>query len=372
MDSPFAKILLFFSILCLLLAGVLLASYVVFQQVENTFGPADDYISLQHRLQLTVSLFLDKNSLLEEHSLPTEGGIFTIGYGESVVSVADRLAQLGYINDKQAFLHYMQYKGLDKTVQAGEYKIPQTFNDMQLANFLQDATPTDAIINILAGWRIEEIGASLSTTGVAFEPQDFILLANNPEQINIPFGIDAESLEGFMLPGSYRISRDASVQDLIELVTTDFEQNISGDIKNRIESNGLTLYEGLIMASIIEREAVQDEEMPMIASVFYNRLEVGMKLESDPTAQYAIGQTSNGVWWKNPLNGDDLQVVSLYNTYQVEGLPPMPICNPSLAALEAVAYPAQTNYYYFMAQCDGSGWHNFSETYEQHVQNLCN
>ena len=372
MDSPFAKVLLIFSILCLLLAGVLLSTYFVFQQVESTFGPANDFISTQQRIKLTLNLFLDKNDLITEHSIPTEEVIFTIGYGESVVSVADRLSQLGYINNRQAFLHYMQYKGLDTTVQAGEYKIPQTFSDVQLANFLQDATPTDAIINILAGWRIEEIGASLSTTGVEFEPLDFILLVKNPNHADIPFGINADSLEGFFLPGKYRIARDSNPEDLIETVTNEFEANVSDDIKNRIEANGLTLYDGLILASMIEREAVQDEEMPMIASVFYNRLKMGMKLESDPTVQYAIGQTTNGNWWKNPLSGDDLQIVSLYNTYQVEGLPPTPICNPSLAALEAVAYPADTTYYYFMARCDGSGWHNFSETYDQHVQNLCN
>ena len=150
------------------------------------------------------------------------------------------LSQLGYINNKEAFLHYMQYKGLDKTVQAGEYKIPQTFSDIQLANFLQDATPTDAIINILAGWRIEEIGASLSTTGVEFEPLDFILLAKNPDHNDIPFGINADSMEGFLLPGKYRIARDSTPEDLLKPVSTAFQENVSGDIKNRIEANGLT------------------------------------------------------------------------------------------------------------------------------------
>jgi UPF0755 protein len=372
MDSPFAKLILIFSLFCLVLAGLLLSAFFIVQQVENTFGQPDDFVSTQQRITLTISLFFDRKSLVEEHTLSTDGGTFTVGYGESVASVAERLDQLGYITDQQAFLHYMQYKGLDKTVQAGEYKIPQTFSDIQLANFLQDATPTDAIINILAGWRIEEIGASLGTTGVEFEPLDFILLAKNPDKNQIPFRIDAASLEGFLFPGTYRISRESTAQELIALTTKAFEENVSGEIKQQIEANGLTLYQGVILASVIEREAVKDEEMPMIASVFYNRLEMGMKLESDPTIQYALGQTSTGSWWKNPLNGEDLQYVSLYNTYQVEGLPPAPICSPSLAALEAVAYPADTIYFYFMAQCDGSGWHNFSETYDQHLQNLCN
>ncbi|MBI9048320.1 MAG: endolytic transglycosylase MltG [Anaerolineaceae bacterium] len=372
MNNPLAKILLTFSIICLLMAGVLLSVYFMFQNVEKTFGPADDFISDQQRILLSFRLFFEKESLFEERTLTTEVGVFNIGYGESVASVADRLAQLGFIGNEQAFLHYMQYKGLDKSVQAGEYKIPQTLSDVQLANFLQDATPTDAIINVLAGWRIEEIAASLPNTGVEFEALEFALLAKNPQDYQIPFGIEANSLEGFLLPGRYRIARDSSANDLIVLLTAEFEKALSGDIKKQIEQNGISLYEGMILASMIEREAINDEEMPMIASVFYNRIEQGMKFESDPTIQYAIGKTDAGNWWKNPLSAADLQFVSLYNTYLEEGLPPTPICNPSLAALKAAANPAESPYYYFMAKCDGSGWHNFSETFDQHVQNLCN
>jgi UPF0755 protein len=106
--------------------------------------------------------------------------------------------------------------------------------------------------------------------------------------------------------------------------------------------------------------------------VFYNRLRENMRLESDPTAQYALGYIlSQNSWWKNPLNLNDLKVNSPYNTYIATGLPPGPICVPSLAALNAVAFPAQTPYYYFRARCDGSGRHNFSATYDEHIQNAC-
>ncbi len=110
----------------------------------------------------------------------------------------------------------------------------------------------------------------------------------------------------------------------------------------------------------------------MIASVFYNRLAIDMPLQTDPTVQYALGfNAAHSTWWTNPLSLDDLKVDSPYNTYIHPGLPPGPISEPGLAALRAVAFPAQSNYYYFQARCDKSGLHNFAETLEQHQQNKC-
>jgi UPF0755 protein len=138
------------------------------------------------------------------------------------------------------------------------------------------------------------------------------------------------------------------------------------------KKNGLSLYQAVTLASIIEKEAVIPEEGPMIASVFYNRLAVGMKLESDPTVQYAIGYVNETkTWWKNPLTANDLMVQSVYNTYQNPGLPHAPISNPGYSALYSVAFPETTNYYYFRAACDNSGKHVFSETFQEHLQNSC-
>ncbi len=111
---------------------------------------------------------------------------------------------------------------------------------------------------------------------------------------------------------------------------------------------------------------------PMIASVFINRLNVGMKLDSDPTVQYAIGfNKEQNTWWTNPLNLDDLKIDSPYNTYLNTKLPPGPIANPGLEALQAVAFPARTPYFFFRAACDGSGRHLFSKTYDEHIHNEC-
>jgi len=155
-------------------------------------------------------------------------------------------------------------------------------------------------------------------------------------------------------------------------VLLDFQIKVDQRIQDGFRDQEVTLYQAVTIASLVEREAIVSEEMPIIASVFFNRLRNGMKLDSDASVQYALGYLANQkTWWKNPLSLDDLQVDSPYNTYRYPGLPPGPICNPSLNALRAVAFPAETPYYYFRAICDGSGKHTFSITFEEHSSKAC-
>jgi UPF0755 protein len=159
---------------------------------------------------------------------------------------------------------------------------------------------------------------------------------------------------------------------MIILWKVSFFLQVTNEIKNGFAAQSLDICQAVILASMIEREAIVDEEMPQIASVFYNRLNSGSVLASDPTVQYAIGFNKNqGTWWTNPLTLNDLKVDSPYNTYLYNGLPPGAISNPGLPALRAVAFPAQTPYYYFRAACDGSGRHLFAETFNEHVANEC-
>ncbi|NMB90632.1 MAG: endolytic transglycosylase MltG, partial [Chloroflexi bacterium] len=152
----------------------------------------------------------------------------------------------------------------------------------------------------------------------------------------------------------------------------EFDRQVIPGLQEQFRLNGLDLSQAVTLASIVERESVVDDEKPLIASVFLNRLNNGMKLDSDPTVQYAIGYREDQLsWWTNPLTAADLNVNSPYNTYLNPGLPPGPISNPGLEALRAVAYPAQTPYFYFRALCDNSGRHVFSATYAEHLQNAC-
>jgi peptidoglycan lytic transglycosylase G len=148
--------------------------------------------------------------------------------------------------------------------------------------------------------------------------------------------------------------------------------HLTNNIRDGLDRQGLSIYQAVTLASIVEREAVHYDEAPMIASVYLNRLKIGMKLDADPTVQYALGYDAvNQTWWTNPLSVDDLKINSPYNTYATDGLPPTPISNPGLEALRAVAFPAETSYYYFSAKCDDSGYHNFAQTFQEHLQNLC-
>jgi UPF0755 protein len=218
---------------------------------------------------------------------------------------------------------------------------------------------------------MEEIAASLPSSGLDITPSAFLAAASAPADTPgfLPAGASAE---GFLLPGTYTLPRSTSADQLVFLLLQSFSAGLTPDLQNGFSSHGLTVFQAVTLASIIQREAVVADEMPMIASVFYNRLAANMRLQTDPTVQYALGyDAAHSTWWTNPLSLDDLKVDSPYNTYLHPGLPPGPISNPGLAALQAVAAPAQSKYLYFQARCDKSGLHNFAETLEQHQQNNC-
>lgn len=296
---------------------------------------------------------------------------FTIEVGESVDSVANHLQSVGLIGDAEAFRSYMIYAGMDTSMQAGEYKLSTAMSAMDIAHQLQDATPEEVTFVVLPGWRLEEIADSLSTSGLSVTYDKFLSAAKMPPH-DYDFLEGASSIEGFVYPDSYIFSRQISVDEMINDMLRNFSAHLTLDLKNGFERQGLSVYQAVTLASMVEREAVHEEEQPLIASVYLNRLKIGMKLDADPTVQYAIGYNFlQQSWWTNPLSLLDLQVNSVYNTYKYPGLPPTPISNPSLSALHAVAFPDETNYYFFRAKCDGSGFHEFSETFDEHLQNAC-
>jgi UPF0755 protein len=156
---------------------------------------------------------------------------------------------------------------------------------------------------------------------------------------------------------------------MLTLLLDTFNSRVTDAMRQKAAAAKITLYEAVTMASIVEREAVVASERPIIASVFWNRVKKKMPLQADSTAQYAIGyQPATKQWWKSPVTIDELTAAkSPYNTYLNTGLPPGPICNPSLASITAAIEPAQTDYLYFFAKGDGT--HVFAKTYEEHLQN---
>lgn len=347
--------------------------YQIPKEARDNFGAASPNLSPTNRWLYSFRLVTSKVNLLNPLDSNAAQRSFTIDPGESANSVSYRLEQEGFIRSADAFRSYLIYSGIDTGIQAGQYELSPGWSAIQIASNLQDATPTEVDFVILPGLRVEEIAVILESSGLEFSAMDFLNVVQNPPADWLPpLLANVTNLEGYLFPGAYHFPRSTSVRGVIQAMLNRFDENVSEEMLTGFSNNGLNLQEAVVLASIIQREGVVNEEHPMIASVFYNRLAIGMKLESDPTVQYALGYNrQQKTWWTNPLSSEDLQINSQYNTYQYAGLPPGPISNPGKYALQAVAQPAQTPYYFFRAKCDGTGQHVFSTTYEEHVKNAC-
>ncbi len=188
-------------------------------------------------------------------------------------------------------------------------------------------------------------------------------------------GPPAQRSKGYLAPDTYRLPAEgATVLDLLKRQLDAFRDRVMPAWREAQAAGKtkLTLHQVLTLASIVEREAVVDDERPTIAAVYLNRLARGMRLEADPTVQYAMGyQADSGLWWKAPVYLQEYdKVQSPYNTYKVTGLPPGPICAPGIASIEAVLNPDTHDYLFFMAKGDGSGRHTFARTFEEHLKNV--
>ncbi len=358
---------------------ILLATFIIIAVVFGyiparaslMYGTPANHLSVSQRIDYSTRLLMHGDALTAPLDPNGVAQSFSIAAGESAFSIAERLQQVRLISDSQTLLDYLVYTGLDLSIQSGDYKLSPALSMIDIARALQDATPADINFVILRGWRMEEIAASLPTSGLDISPDAFISAAQTPRQIpNLE--TNPVSMEGFFYPDAYILPRQTTVDQLLDVMARNFAQHISADMRAGFAAQGLNPYQAVTLASIVERESIHDEEQPLIASVFLNRLKIGMTLGSDPTVQYALGYDSaNQTWWKNPLSLDDLKFDSPYNTYLYAGLPPAPIANPSLSALQAAAFPEVSSYYYFQAKCDNSGYHNFAATFEEHMANGC-
>jgi UPF0755 protein len=331
------------------------------------------------------SLFLSTYIESQEEALSQPAGTdetpvtFVIEPGQSVEVIANQLAGQGLINDAELFRRYVQHKGLDAGIQAGTYTLRQTMTIPEIAQVLQAATAPEQQITLPEGKRMEEL-APLIAEQTTISPDAFLQLAQTgwrETDLITEYGFLASvpisaTLEGYLFPDTYRLPTEATPYDLVDRMLANFERQVTSDIRQSFEAHGLTLHQGVTLASIVEREAVVADERPIIAGVYHNRLRDGWPLSACPTVQYALGyQPEEGDWWKSQLYFDDLEISSPYNTYRNQGLPPAPIANPGLAAIQATANPAETEYYFFMVDCTaGDGSHLFAKTESEHMANF--
>jgi UPF0755 protein len=301
---------------------------------------------------------------------------FTVNSGDTPPAVAQNLFNASLISDPDLYVDYAFVNGLDVEMEAGVYFPNQTMTIPQIAQMLTDSRSSYIPFRILDGWRIEEVAAAIDNSGLfGFTGAEFLEVVGpgapvDPAfaaQVGLPAGA---SLEGFLFPDTYQLPPQITAQGLRDFLLETFLEKLGPQAIADASSQGLTLFQAVILASITERESIHPEENAKIAGVYRNRYDIGMKLDADPTVQYGIG-FKDGTWWPQITQDDYTQAVSEYNTYLIPALPPGPIANPSLSAILAAIYPEASDYLYFRAACDGSHYHNFARTFEEHVANGC-
>ena len=301
---------------------------------------------------------------------------FHIPAGASAGAIAAALSEARLIRDTGLFIDFARLEGYDRRFEAGVYFLNQTQSIRQIALILTDSSKSFIPFRSLEGARIEELAELVDLNGLfGFTGAEFLSLVDEGAFIPSDFAAWASippgaSLEGFMFPDTYQLPPEITADGLRDMLLRTFRDRVGNTLRDEANAQGLSLYEAVTLASIIEREAVWRDEHAMIASVYRNRLKIGMKLEADPTVQYGI-QGKRESWWPQITRADYRDVHSRYNTYLHGGFPPGPIASPGLSAIQAAIYPAESGFYYFRAACDNSHYHNFAVTFEEHVANGC-
>jgi peptidoglycan lytic transglycosylase G len=325
---------------------------------------------------------------------------FSVEQGDTASSIADRLESDGLLTDSRAFVFYAIDGNLTGSLQQGTFVLRKNMTPQQLVGALLSPGKTPYVdIGLRRSLRLEQITAKLETLPLDMDPQAFYDLVSHPPATLIndypwlkkimadaPAGA---SLEGFLWPGTYRVLPDTTPDELVRQMLDKFIENVGEQRLNVPKERGMNFYQVLTLASIVEREAVLDEERPLIAGVYQNRIDgiPGIKnkiLNADPTVLYGIDTVALGnmpidqwktyTFWMPP--GVPLATVQLpdslkgYQTYQVPGLVPGPICTPSLPSIDAALAPDTADkYIYFLAIPDSGGRHAFAKTLAEHNAN---
>jgi UPF0755 protein len=332
------------------------------------------------RAYLGTYLAANRDRLAQPAGSGREPVTFTVSAGENANQIATNLETAGLLHDRQLFINYVRFHGLDGRLEAGVFQIDPQQNIPELAATLVRAIAQEVALRFVEGRRIEEMAEYLDRIeGTAIDGAEFLAIAQRQVAFDLaPYDFlqslpATATLEGFLFPDTYRVPPDAGAPYLVDLMLNNFGRRVTPAMRQAYGVHGLSIYEAVTLAAIVEREAAVPDERPLMAGVFLNRLALDMRLEADPTVQYALGyQPESGQWWKSPLYLDDLAYDSPYNTYVYPGLPPGPIANPGLAALQAVAAPAEVDYLFFVTDCDAPipGAHVFSRTYEEHLAHV--
>lgn len=326
-----------------LIAVILITSVVGFLYVNSLFNPVDPQYSGE-KVEVIV---------------PS---------GSTTKNIAGLLKENELIQNELIFQLYVKKYNYDASLKAGKFLLSQ---DMDMKTIVQVLVEGNTIIDsvrftIPEGYNVKQIAEKLASEGLVDKERflqvvkeanfDYEFIKQIPNDKNIEY-----KLEGYLFPDTYEVRKGATEEEIIEKLLSQFDKEWKEEWGKVAKEKGMTQHELVTMASIVEREVVVDKERPIVAGVFYNRLDDSWNLQSCATVQFILGKQ------KDTLTFEDLEIQNPYNTYVNQGLPPGPIGNPGRTSLEAVIYPAEHNYFFFVTKKDNSGEHYFSETYEQHL-----
>ena len=280
----------------------------------------------------------------------------TIPKGASLKEVSASLQDKNVIRNERSFLLAVKTLGYEKDIPAGRFKLVKAATNFDIIDQLVNGIHVNKRVTILEGWTITVIAKELEEK-LGMDPQAFEDACQN-KLLLWKWGIEGESVEGYLFPDTYRFSEDETPQEIIGRMVEEYKKNVTDDLRQEMVDKRITETEVLILASIIEGEAIHDQERSIISGVYHNRLRMGMRLQADPTIQYIVEGAPRR------LLNKDLKIESPYNTYLHYGLPPGPINNPGIESIRAALNPAETDYLYFVAK--GDGYHTFSKTKEAH------
>lgn len=269
--------------------------------------------------------------------------LFTVQNGQGLRVISENLKNSNLISSDLMFMIYLKLSGLSGTIKAGEYDISPSMPPVEIADILTKGRVTSKTITIPEGWTIAQIGSYLEQNGIVTKDSfvaatkdvyDYDFLEKKPAEL---------SLEGFLFPDTYQVSVTSTPRSLVVMMLDNFGRRVTPEMRAAAANSGIGLYGALTLASVVEKEANKPADRKIVAGIFVSRLNEGMRLQSDVTVAYGVGED------KKELTAADLQTESPYNTYLVDGLPVGPICNPGVESINAVLYPELTDFRYFIA-----------------------
>ena len=313
-----------------------------------------------------VLIFADPNPVnISAHGDDDENKIIVkISDGMTTAEIADELADKGVIVSSLKFRFLSRVRGYDGQLKPGTYTFSAGMTDEDVFEKVLTGEKHLVHFTIPEGFTVKEIAARLYELNLAdkkdflkaaekFKPFDYITTNENVHY----------AAEGFLFPETYAVESDYSIDEILKIMADEFDSRLTDEMRARAKEMNLSIYDLITLASLVEKEVRYDEDRPIVAQVFLKRLQLEMPLQSDATLQYLMDAP------KEDVTIDDTKIDSPYNTYQNAGLPPGPVANPGIAAIEAVLYPADTDYLYFVADRDGHNHYAYS--YEEHL-NLVN